>query len=77
MPLARNLSIAKRLVDRWGYREAGTLIAGAAQLGWRDLRALNTVEGIGQRLARTAYWNRQKRAPAAESLKEILREMSR
>jgi hypothetical protein len=62
--LPRNGSITKRLVKKFGVQEAEYMIRGAALLGWKDLRGLYSKEGIGRRWALTAWWHRQKRAPA-------------
>jgi len=60
----RNGSILRQLWKRYGPSEVEVMVKGAALLGWKDLRGLYSKEGIGRRWAQTAYWNREKRAPA-------------
>lgn len=55
---ARNGSICKALIRKYGADEVEVMVQGAAQLGWKDLRALNAAEGVGRRWATAAYWQR-------------------
>ena len=67
----RNGSILKQLWKRYGPQEVEVMVKGAALLGWKDLRGLWSKEGIGRRWAQTAYWNREKRAPAKQTLESV------
>ena len=69
--LPRNGSIVKQLWKRYGPSEVEVMVKGAALLGWKDLRGLWSKEGIGRRWAQTAYWNREKRAPAKQTLESV------
>jgi hypothetical protein len=78
-PLARNLSIAKQLVRKYGLEDARVCIEGAALLRWRDLRGLQAADGVGRRWAQARYWHQRNtdrswRAP--EPLKAIFRELA-
>jgi hypothetical protein len=67
----RNGSILKQLWKRYGPQEVEVMVKGAALLGWKDLRGLWSKEGIGRRWAQTAYWNREKKAPAKQTLESV------
>ena len=69
--MPRNGSIVKQLWKRYGPSEVEVMVKGAALLGWKDLRGLWSKEGIGRRWAQTAYWNREKRAPAKQTLESV------
>ena len=70
----RNCSIVKVLVKRWGLEETEAMVKGAQLLGWDSLIALNAREGVGRRLARSAYWARENsRKHVPQSLGQILK----
>lgn len=67
----RNGSILKALVKRWPERDVEAMIRGAALLGWQDLRAVNSAEGLGRRMAQAAYWQQANRAPSGKLPKQV------
>lgn len=75
--VARNGSIVKALIRKYGADEVEVMVQGAAQLGWTDLRALNAAEGVGRRWATAAYWQRVNTAERPrerlEALGDVLR----
>jgi len=80
LSVERNLSIAARLVKRWGIVETSHVVEGAALLGWKDLRGLNGPDGIGFRWAKEAYWrdrNKRQNWKPPEPLKQIFKEMGK
>lgn len=56
--------ILKRLVQVYGPVDVERMIAGARELGWRDLKSLGSKDGLGRRWALEAFWQSEKRAPA-------------
>ena len=67
----KQANILRRLVKMYGLHDVEVMVRGAALLGWKDLRGLYSKEGIGRRWAQTAYWNREKRAPAKQTLESV------
>ena len=53
------------------------MVQGARILGWRSLKSLGSAEGLGRRLAESAYWREQNRPKGGmpESVKAILRQV--
>ncbi len=72
--LGRNGSILKALWKKWPEREVEAMVRGAALLGWKDLRTVNSAEGLGRRMAMAKYWETENRKPAKlpERVKSIL-----
>lgn len=66
----KQANILKRLVKQYGAKDVEVMLQGAQVLGWRDLVSLGSKEGTGRRWATSAYWDRQKRAPA-ETLESV------
>jgi hypothetical protein len=76
--LARDASMLKRLVKKFGLEAVSEMVQGAAVLKWRDLRGLYGPEQVGARWAREAWWqeqNRLKRWKAPSTVKQIFREL--
>lgn len=59
----RNGSVAKRIIKRFGMREAEAMIRGAHALGWEDIIALNAKDGFARRWAVSVFWDRMKHTP--------------
>lgn len=59
---ARNGSIVKALLRKWGERDVEAMVKGAALLGWRDLRAINSADGVGRRWSQAAFWSHENTA---------------
>ncbi len=76
--LKLNGSIVKALWKKWGERETEAMVKGAAALGWQDLRAVNSRDGLGRRMAMARYWKDQQQhsAKLPERVKVILWKMA-
>lgn len=59
---ARNGSVVKQLLKKWGPRDVEAMVKGAALLGWKDLRAINAADGVGRRWSQAAYWSHENTA---------------
>ena len=57
--LARDASVVKQQLKKRSAGEVEAMIRGAHQLGWKDLRAINSADGLGRRIAVAAYWPAQ------------------
>ena len=73
----REARILKRLVKNYGTERVEMMLGGARLLGWRSLRSLGSAEGLGRRMAETAYRHEQQRqnVKLPERVKRILREI--
>lgn len=73
---ARNGSVLKQLLQKWSERDVEAMVKGAALLGWTDLRAINSADGVGRRWAQAAYWqhaNQERPRERLESLGDAMR----
>lgn len=72
-------NILKRIVKQFGAGDVERMMAGAKLMRWSSLTSLGSADGLGRRMALQAWWQSQNRHPAKlpESIKSILREMSR
>lgn len=69
--LTMNGSIVKALWKKWGERDTEAMVKGAAALGWQDLRAVNSRDGLGRRMAMAKFWETENRQPAQQSLESL------
>lgn len=70
--------ILQRLARSYGVARTAYMLAGARQLGWRSLRSLGSKDGLGRRLAESAYWQRQnaKRPKDPQPIARIFAELA-
>lgn len=73
--VAKNGSIVKQLIRKWGIDEVEVMVKGAALLKWQDLRAINSADGVGRRWAQAAYWQSQNARGHAPKMPERVREI--